>query len=553
MGKMYSWVLLCLFVFSMTACSAKSSTPAAGEKKPSDHKLLDGAETDEVTEDVNNRKELFVSLGGEPGDGFDPTVRWGNHDTLLFQSSLLIYDLKMNLKGDLAEGYTVSEDGLTYTFQLRDDVKFSDGQPFTAKDVVFTFEKAAKSNTFIDYSNLAAVRADGDFKVIFTLNETQSIFPHLVMRQGIVPAYFYNEDTYSENPVGTGPFKLVQWDRGQQVIAVRNPYYYGQQPYFEKVTFAFLSEDASLAAAKAGTVDAIMTTPILAAGEIPGMDLYAIKAMDARGICFPTVPAGAVTREDGKLVGNDVTSDIAIRKAVNLALNRQMLLEGVLNGYGGKAYTECDGAPWSNPDAVFTDHDIEQAIEILEAAGWIGVDEDGIREKNGIKAEFKIIYPASDSTRQALAIVAADMLKPAGINAQPEGHSWDEIFAVLYNNPFVFGTGEMNPMVSYKQYSTYYAGVGSNNTMYYSNPMTDSYFAKALTAADQETANDFWRNAQWDGTTGTAMYGEAAMAWMVNLDHLYYVNENLDIGNQRMHGHGTTWQFVRNIEEWKWK
>jgi peptide/nickel transport system substrate-binding protein len=296
-----------------------------------------------------------------------------------------------------------------------------------------------------------------------------------------------------------------------------------------------------------------MTTPVLATGNIPGMELHAFAAADARGIAFPTLPKDSVKRDDGQPVGNDVTSDIAIRKAANIALDRQMLLNGVLNGYGAKAYTECDSLPWGSPDAAFKDNDIPGAIRILEEAGWVDVDGDGVREKNGLRAAFKVVYPSTDSTRQALAVAASDMLKPIGIEARPEGHSWDEIFTMLYDHPFVFGIGEMNPTVSYKQYSSNFAGMGTNNTMYYSNSVTDDYFARALRAVDQDEANDLWQKAQWDGVTGTSLNGESPMAWLVNLDHLYYINEKLDVGTQRIHGHGTTWQLARNIETWKWK
>lgn len=541
-----------LLAVLLTACGSSAPGTAAEEHTITGDEVSDANAETQLPKEGEERKELFVSLGGEPNDGFDPTVRWGNHDTLLFQSSLLVYDNNMNLQSDLAAGYTVSDNGLEYTFKLREDARFSDGQQFTAEDVVFTFEKAAKTSLFIDYSNLESVRALDDFTAVFTLHEAQSIFPHLVLRQGIVPAHLYTEETYSENPVGTGPFKLVRWDRGQQVIAERNPYYHGKQPYFEKITFAFLSEDASLAAAKSGTVDVIMSSPVLETGDIPGMKLHVVEALDARGICLPTLPVGAVTREDGKMVGNYVTSDIAIRKAVNLAIDRQLMVDGVLNGYGQKAYTECDNAPWGNPEAAFDDNNPEEAAKVLESAGWIDQDGDGIREKNGIKAEFKILYPASDSTRQSLAVVVADMLRNIGIKANPEGHSMDEILTMVYADPYVIGTGEMNPMVSYKQYSSKFAGKSTNNSMYYSNPTTDDYFAKALAATDQELANELWKSAQWDGEDGTSGRGKAPAAWLVNLDHLYYANEHLDIGNQRLHGHGTTWQLVRNIEEWKW-
>ncbi|MDR1306482.1 MAG: ABC transporter substrate-binding protein [Treponema sp.] len=524
-------VLLALF---LAACGGKNSPAGEGGQSP-----------------VQDRKDLSVALSLEPEEGFDPTVSWGNHEIFVFQSTLLKYGLDMNLTGELAESYSVDSTGKVYTFVLRKDVTFSDGEPFTAEDVVFTLKKAAQTSTFIDYTAMEDVRADGDYQVIITLNKVESTFPNSIARQGIVPAHAYNEDTYPREPTGTGPYVLKQWDRGQQVITQRNPHYFRNTPYFEKITFVFLSEDAALAAAKAGTVDIAMTTPVLATAQIPGMRLEAYKASDARGIGFPVLKRGAVTRTDGAVVGNDVTSDAAIRRALNYAVDRQALVDHVLNGFGQRQYTESDNLAWGNPEALIADNNLEEAGKILDAAGWIDVDGDGIREKNGLKAEFTVLYPSVDGTRQAIAVVFADMAKPLGIKVHVEGLSWDQLFRRWYEDASVLGTGQLSPMTGYRLYSSRYAGIGYDNTSYYSNPMVDTYFDQAMDAA-ADTTYSFWKKAQWDGAFGTSVKGDAVFVWLLSVDHLYYVNENLFIGEQRLHGHGTQWQIVHSIEDWKW-
>ena len=521
-----------LAVFFFASCGGKASAPEGTAQTP-------------------ERKELSVALSLEPGAGFDPTVSWGPHEILVFQSPLLTYGLDMNLRGELAKSYSVDSTGKVYTFELREDVKFSDGEPFTAEDVVFTLKKAAQTSTFVDYEAMEDVRAEGDYRVVITLNRVESTFPNLMVRQGIVPAHAYNEDTYPQNPIGTGPYVLKQWDRGQQVITERNPYYFKNTPYFEKITFVFLSEDASLAAAKAGTVDIAMTTPVLATVQIPGMRLESYKASDARGISFPVLKRGAVKREDGLVVGNDVTSDAAIRRAVNYMVDRQALVDNVLNGFGQVQYTESDNLAWANPEAYITDNNPEEAKRILDAAGWVDTDGDGIREKNGLKAEFNVMYPSVDGTRQAIAIVFADMVKPLGIKVNVEGLSYEQIILRQYEDPGVGATGQLSPLSAYKLYSSRYAGVGYNNVTYYSNPVVDSYFEQAMSAVT-DTTYSFWKKAQWDGTTGTSAKGDAVFVWLLSVDHLYYVNEKLFIGEQRLHGHGTQWQIVHSIENWKW-
>ena len=141
-----------------------------------------------------------------------------------------------------------------WTVTLRDDVKFSDGEPLTAEDVVFTFETASNNGSVVDLNVMEKVEAMDEYTVKFTLKQAQSTFVNTLAATGIVPKHAYGAD-YAENPIGSGPYQFVQWDKGQQLIVKANPEYYDKKPYFKKVTFLFLSEDASFAAAQAGDVD----------------------------------------------------------------------------------------------------------------------------------------------------------------------------------------------------------------------------------------------------------------------------------------------------------
>lgn len=503
----------------------------------------------EVQEDTK-KEELVLAIGSEPEGGFDPTTGWGRYGSPLFQSTLLTRDQALKIVNDLAVEYKISEDGLKWTVKLREDVKFSDGQPLTAEDVVYTYETAAKSNSVIDLNIMKSVEAVDPYTVIFTLNEPQSTFVNLLLTLGIVPKHAHGQD-YAGNPIGSGPFKLVQWDKGQQLIVEANPEYYGGVPSFKKLTFLFLSEDAAFAAAKAGTVDITYVPPAFAKQEVAGMRLITLNSVDNRGITFPFVKAGGKTKE-GIPVGNDVTADIAIRKAMNIAVDRQALVDGVLEGFGTPAYTICDGLPWWNPDTVIKDADMEGAKKILADAGWKDVDGDGILEKDSLKAQFTLIYSSSDQTRQSLAISIADMIKPLGINIVVEGKSWDEIEKLMHSNAVLFGWGSHDPLEMYNVYNSKTAGIEWYNTGFYSNPAVDNYLEKALAAPTEEDAIEYWKKAQWDGNAGFSVKGDAPWAWLVNLNHLYLVNEKLDIGQAKIQPHGHGWPITDNILEWRW-
>ena len=138
-----------------------------------------------------------------------------------------------------------------------------------------------------------------------------------------------------------------------------------------------------------------------------------VKTVDNRGIMFPAVPTGKKT-SDGLDLGNDITADPAIRKAINIAISRKQLVTGVLGGHGTPAWGVADELPWDNLEQRVPDDNIEGAKKLLQQAGW-KINASGVLEKNGKEARIPLLYFSNDSTRQALALAVADMVKPLGI------------------------------------------------------------------------------------------------------------------------------------------
>jgi peptide/nickel transport system substrate-binding protein len=497
------------------------------------------------------KDELILAVGYERDEGWDPVTGWGRYGSPLFQSTLFKRDSNLAVINDLATGYEVSDDALTWTVSIRDDAVFSDGEKLTANDVVFTFLKTKESGSVVDLNILNEVKALDDYTVEFSLERPHSAFISILVSTGIVPEHAY-DSSYAESPIGSGPFKLLQWDKGQQLIVEANPLYYGELPYFKRITFLFLEEDAAFAAAKAGQVQIAAIPHAFGDQVVSGMRLANLESIDNRGMMFPFVKAGGET-DDGKPVGNDVTADLAIRLAINVAVDRQALVAGALNNFGTPAYSVCDNMPWWNPETVLEDADFETAAAILVEGGWEDTDGDGILEKNGLKASFSLIYPASDMTRQALALGVADMIRPLGIDIKAEGKSWDDIEQLMHSNAILFGWGSYDPIEMFNLYHSSMAGFSWYNTGFYGNPTVDQYMEKALSATSEEEANSFWKMAQWDGETGFSGKADAPWAWLVNLGHLYLVDEKLDIGEHKIQPHGHGWPITDNIAEWKWR
>ncbi len=497
------------------------------------------------------KDSLVLALRGEPADGFDPLMGWGRYGNPMFYSTLLKYDNDLNITNDLATGYTTSGDGLLWTVTIRTDARFSDGKPVRAEDVAFTFNKAKTSGGKVDLSLLKKAVVVSSDTIKFHFDKPDSTFIHKLITLGIVPEHLYNQG-YGRHPVGSGPFKLTSWVEGEQMSVEPNPYYYGQASPFKKITFLYGNEDTMFAAAKAGQLDMVVVPAHLGRQKIKGMHVKAVVSVDNRGLMFPVVKDEGKKTATGAPIGNDVAADIAIRKAVNMAIDRNKFVDGVLYGFGRPAYFVCDGLAWDNPANRIKDGDPEGARKLLEAAGWTDSDGDGIREKNGLKAEFTIVYPADRSVRQGLALASADMLRDIGLNVNVIGKSWDEIKGLRHSNVIVYGWGSHNPIELYQLYHSKFSGQGSSNAGFYKNPAVDGYLDKAVSSPSFEKSVKWWKLSQWDGKTGAGPRGDAPWAWLVNLDHVYFVSDKLDIGKSRVEPHGHGWPITANITEWKW-
>jgi peptide/nickel transport system substrate-binding protein len=495
--------------------------------------------------------ELVAAVGthgGEPETGFNPITGWGYNREPLVQSTLFKKDSNGSLIYDLATNYSVSENGLTWTVNIRDDVKFHDGVPLTASDIAFTFNTAANSSGKQDFSILENAVAFDNYTVEFKLNDPQAAFINKLAVTGIVPEHAYNE-TYGDNPIGSGPYKFVQWNKGQQAIFEANPDYYGQKPYFKKVTLLFMQSDTAFAAAKSGQVDMAEIPSSYANEKVDGMKIVSLDSIDARGISFPMQPDTGKKSENGYSIGNNVTSDPAIRKALNIGIDRQALINGALNGQGEEEFTGVDKLPFGNKEAIFEDRKVDEARKILADSGWKDTDGDGILEKNGLPAEFTLLYTSNALDRQALAVALSEETKKLGINIKVEGKSWNEIDTLAHSTPVIFGFGSLDPTDLYlKYYSKSYNPSNYNNIIMYNNSVVDNYLRTAITSVDQDTANKNWQLAAWDGTTGFSANGDATWLWIATVNYLYIMDKDLDIGTPKIQPHGA--DIFGNILEW---
>ncbi len=487
----------------------------------------------------------------EPEAGFDPAFGWGAGEHVhepLIQSTLTVTNTDLTIGYDLATDVSVSEDGLTWTVTIRNDAVFTDGEALTASDVAFTYNTVKESSSVNDFTMLEYAEALDDSTVVFHMTRAFSIWPYTMAVVGIVPEHAYDSASYGANPIGSGRYMLKQWDRGQQVILEANPNYYGEAPKMQRVTILFMEEDAAFLAAQAGQVDVAYTSATYSNESVKGYSLAAYDSVDNRGFNLPAVPAGQ-TNENGVAIGNDFTSDVLVRRALNIGVDRQEMIDNVLNGYGTPAYSVCDQMPWYNPSSQ-VEYDPEAAGALLDEAGWL-MGPDGVREKDGVKAELSLLYSNGDSVRQALAADFANQMEALGISCKIEGVGWDTAYDRALSTPLLWGWGAHSPMELYNIYHTI-ADTGTALYSPYSNKSVDQYMDEALACSDLEKSYQLWQQAQWDGTTGVVQQGDISWVWLVNIDHLYWVRDGLQVAEQKIHPHGHGWSIVNNVDQWTW-
>ena len=270
--------LISILCCAALAVSMISTTVSAAENE-------DASET--VSEQGTTEKdEVVVTMPttSEPASGFDPAYGWGAGEHVhepLIQSTLTVTTADLQIANDLATEYSVSDDGLTWTVKIRDDVKFTDGEPLTASDVAFTYNNCKEKSTVNDFTMLEEAVAVDDTTVEFHMTRPFSIWPYTMATVGIVPEHAYDEN-YGQNPIGSGRYIMKQWDKGQQVIFEANPDYYGEEPKIKRLTVLFMEEDAALIAAMAGQVDVAHTAASYSEEVLDGYNLVSVQSVDNR-------------------------------------------------------------------------------------------------------------------------------------------------------------------------------------------------------------------------------------------------------------------------------
>jgi peptide/nickel transport system substrate-binding protein len=441
--------------------------------------------------------------------------------------SLLTYDFKLNPQPSLAESWTVSPDGLTYTFKLRHNVKWHDGKPFTADDVVFTF-----SEYLIDvhprskavFQRTKIVKVD-DYTVQFVL--TEPFAPLLrsfdTIGAPILPAHLYKGTDFRKNPananpVGTGPFRFKEWKRGEYIHLVRNnDYWRAGMPYLDEIYYRFIPDAASRALALESQQFQLATQN----------DLELTDA--ARLAKLPYLESTTKGWEWGSPISwielnlrKAPFSDKRFRQALLYALDRRQFRDTVFQGFAKIATGPI------HSDSPFYEPNVRQ-YEFNPAKAEALLDEMGLkRGPNGVRTTVKLLglpygevwNRAAETTRQALRRVGIEVVLESSDAAGwvDRLKNWDFEMIMTYlttlSDPAL---GVSRTFLSDNQRK----GVPFTNEAGYSNPAVDALFREAAMTVDEARRKKLYSDVQ------KLLVEDAAMIWLVELQWPTVTNKRL--------------------------
>ncbi|MDI6823517.1 MAG: peptide-binding protein [Bacillota bacterium] len=374
---------------------------------------------------------VTVAMWSEPAN-FNPHIWPTQYDvyiTSLVFDSLVEADTSLKWQPELAEKWDVSPDGRTITFTLREGIKWHDGQPLTAEDVKFTYMSLAHpeydggsyylAEPFVGVKeyhegkaqDIEGIKVIDERHISFTTPEPMAsvwasfeaeIVPKHILKD-VSPGQ-WKQHAFNANPVGTGPFKFVKYVTGQYVELAANPDYFLGRPRLDKIVYRIGDQNTMLAAFLNKEVD-IIQVPL---GEIESVklaDFAEIHAYDSAGIQYI-----------GFNLLDDRLADLRVRQAIAHAIDRGSIVKSLLRGYGKVINCPMPAPYWAyNDKAPGYAFDRAKAVQLLEEAGWKLNPQTKIREKDGKKLEFELIYPTGNLVRMQAAPVVQQGLAAVGI------------------------------------------------------------------------------------------------------------------------------------------
>jgi peptide/nickel transport system substrate-binding protein len=423
--------------------------------------------------------------------------------------SLVELDDKLNVKPLLAESWDVSRDGLTYTFKLKKGVKWHDGKPFTARDVAFTFYSVLDPKVttphrayfdalagFPELTNkdhprkpeelaVKPVEVVDDHTVRFRLRyPSGSLLAVLTNpRAGIVPEHVLkgqdlNTAEFNRKPIGTGPFKFVEWRRGERIVLEANDQYHAGRPALDRLIYKVIPDAVVLLQElRAGGVDFVDRPPLQEVARLKQTPGLKVLTTDNTSYTY-----------FGYRQDLPPFDDVRVRRAFYHAIDVPTIVKEVLQGYAAIATGQFAPSSWAfDPSVKPYAYDPNRAKALLSEAGW-KPGPDGILVKDGKRLSFSVRHDQASQTVKDAAVIIQEYMKKVGVEARLEPLDWPTFVKKLFASEFeaiVVGWTnhhDPDPFGYTIWHSSQWKG---RNFAHYKNPKADEALEAARRTANQ--------------------------------------------------------------------
>jgi peptide/nickel transport system substrate-binding protein len=352
-----------------------------------------------------------------------------NINDYIYESLLKRDEKTLQLVPVLADSWEISDDHLTYTFHLKKNIKWHDGRPFTAKDILFSFERiqdpkvdAAHLRSY--YQDIENLEALDDYTVRYRYRIPY--FRALEFCGGIpiVPAHLFestvnfNQHPIGRQPLGTGPYRLLKWDTGKEIVLIQNEDYWGKKPHLKRVVFKIITDSTvALQVLKQGGLDLAGLT------QIQWMKQTQSKRFEENYKKLKYYqPSYSYIGWNSR---RPYFEDRRVRTAMTMLLDRETILDRILFGLGtvvsGTFYIN---SPEYNQNIKPHPYDPAAAIALLKASGWEDHDGDGILDKDGVPFSFEFLISAGSKFAEQMATIVQENLKKIGIRMTIRKLEW---------------------------------------------------------------------------------------------------------------------------------
>lgn len=505
-GGIRFWVVLAaILAMIAAACSSGDGGDdgAAPDVDTEDEQPAD--DEDDGAGPAETGGDITIAIGSEPTT-LDPQARDDGGERAVNDN---IYETLLNRTHDgelvagLATGLPEQLDATTWQFTLNSGISFHNGEPLNADAVVFSIERirdpdlGSEQESF--FATVTAAEAVDDLTVNVITGEPDPILPARMAGVKIVPPEHAQSAGFADEPVGTGPYRFVEWVKGQHVVLEANDDYWGGRPAIDQVEYRFIEEPGTrLAGLLAGEFDLITNLQPEDAGAVP-------QAVNITGTEHPIFILDA---DEG------VTSDVRVRQAMNYAVDKEALANSLFLGFarvddGQVLSPEFTGY---NPNLDPYPYDPDRARELLEEAGAVG-------------ASVELVGTSGRWLKDRETVESvAQFLRDAGLDAQPRIFEFTEYLDRLFDREArgdgIYVTSSNDLLDADRQLATYYApsGIGSSNSIEEMQTVIDEARQETDVAA---------RQALYERATEIA-YDEALFIFLMNIEDIYGLSDRLE-------------------------